>query len=124
MLRMAFEREVVLNIRHRLEMQEQQQLFDENTDEADVPLEAEFNYSHVHLGSRQHSIRLRTYEKSLEETLGFSGFGDSLAKFLREYAGVDVYGSDFKGDGFEGHQHCIFHCKVIFVSSGFVLVTH
>ena len=124
MLRMAFEREVVLNIRHRLEMQEQQRLFGENADEVDIPSEMEFNYSHVHLGSRQRSILVGTYEKVLEEALGFSGFGDSLAKFLREYASVDVHGSDFEGDGFEGHQHCIFHSKVIFTSSVFVLVTH
>ena len=124
MLRMAFKREVVLNIRHRLEMQEQQQLFDENVNEVNVPSEAEFSYSHVHLGSRQRSVGLWTYEKILEETLGFSDFGDTLAKFLREYASVDVYGSDFQGDGFEGHQHCIFHHKVVFVSSEFVLAAY
>ena len=118
MLRMALEREIILNIRHRLEMREQQQLFDENVDEADIPSEAEFGYSHISLGSRQRSLRLPTYGKVLDEELGFSGFGDSLAEFLREYAGVDVHGSDFVGDGFEGHQHCIFRCKVNFVVFG------
>jgi len=124
MLRMAFEREVVLNIRHWLEMHEQQQLFDENTDEANAPSMAQFSFSHIHLGSRQRSLKLPTYEKVVEEALGFSNFGDSLAKFLREYAGVDVYGSDFEGDGFEGHQHCIFHYKVAFILSDFILMTH
>jgi hypothetical protein len=122
MLRMAFEREVVLNIRHRLETQEQRWLFDENAHESDVPSEAEFNHSHVHLGSRQRAVELHTYEKFLDKTLGFSDFGDSLAKFLREYARVDVHGSDFEGDGFEGHQYCIFNYKVVFVSSLFVLM--
>ena len=124
MLRMAFEREVVLNIHHRIEMREQQQLFNDNADEADAPLEAEFSYSHIHLGSRQRSLKLPTYEKIVEEVIGFSGFGDSLAKFLREYGHADVYGSDFEGDGFEGHRYCIFYYKVVFVSSSFTLATH
>lgn len=115
---MTFEREVVLNIRHRLEMYEQQRSFDENANEDDIPSVTEFKYSHVHLGSRQCGLKLRMYEEDLEEALHFSGFGDSLAKFFREYAGVDVYGSDFNGDGFEGHQHCVFHCKV----SSFVFI--
>ena len=109
---MTFEREVVLNIRHRIEMYEQQHLFNENANEDDIPSVAEFKYSHVHLGLRQRGLKLWMYEEDLEEALGFSGFGDSLAQFFRDYTSVDVYGSDFNGDGFEGHQHCIFHCKV------------
>jgi hypothetical protein len=124
MLQMAFEREVAVNIRHRLEMHEQQRLFDENANEVDIPSEAEFSYSHIHLGSRQRSLKLPTYAKVIEEAIGFSDFGDSLAKFLRGCAGIDVYGSDFKGDGFEGHQHCIWHCKVVFISPGCTLATH
>ena len=115
MLCMAFEREVILNIRHWLEMYEQQRLFEENADEEDIPSVAEFSHSHVHLGSRQHSLKLPTYEGILKEELGLPDFGDSLTKFLREYAGVDVYGSDFEGDGFKGHQHCIYYCKVFFL---------
>jgi len=38
MLHMAFEREVVLNIHHWIEMYEQQQLFNENAKEDDIPL--------------------------------------------------------------------------------------
>jgi len=113
MLRMAFEREVVLNIRHRIEMFEQQQLFDENFNENDVPPEMEFSNSHIHLGSRQRGLKLPTYEKVLEEELGFPNLGDSLAKFLRDYALIDVYGSDFEGDGFVGDKHNINWCKVI-----------
>jgi len=109
---MAFEREVVLNIRHRIEVYEQQQFFDENAEEDDAPLETEFSNSHVHLGSRQRSLKLPTYEKVLEEELGFPNLGDSLAQFLRDYARVDVHGSDFNGDGFEGDQHNIYWCKV------------
>jgi hypothetical protein len=44
--------------------------------------------------------------------LGFKEFGDSLAQFLRDYTRIEVYGSDFEGDGFEGHQLCIDWCKV------------
>ena len=117
MLQMAFEREVVFNIRHRLEMYDQQQLFNENADEDDIPLEAEFEYSHVHLGSRRRSLKIPTYEKVLKEELGLSDFGDILAKFLRDYAQIEVFGLDFEGDGFEGHQHCIYWCKVVPVFS-------
>ena len=112
MLWMAFEREVVLNIHHHIEIYEQQQLFDENVDEADIPSEVEFNHSHIRLGLCQWSLKLHTYEKVLEEELKFQNFGDSLTEFLCNYAGVDVHGSHFKRDGFEGHQHCVFHCKV------------
>ena len=111
---MKYEKEVVLNIRHRIEMSEQQQQFDDNVadNEYDVP-EAIFNYSHIHLGSRQRGLKLSSYETLLEETLGFRHSGDSLAEFLRNYALVDVHGSDFVGDGFEGHQHYIYWCKVV-----------
>ena len=117
MLRMAFEREVVFDIRHRLEMCNQQRLFDENADEDDIPSEAEFGYSHVHLGSRRRSLKLPTYEKVLKEEPGLSDFGDVLSRFLRDYALIEVFGSDFEGDGFEGHQHCIYWCKVVPVLS-------
>ena len=116
MLWMEYEKEVVLNIRHCIKMHEQQKIFDSNnTDEDQTPLDlTTFKNSHVHLGSRQRSLRLLSYEKSLEETIGFYGLGDSLAEFLRNYACVEVYGSDFIGDGFEGHQLCIYWCKVDF----------
>jgi len=80
---------------------------------AQHPLEAEFGCSHIHLGSHQRSLKAPTYKQVLHEELGFSNFGDSLATFLREYALVEVYGLDFDGDGFEGHQHNIWWCKVI-----------
>jgi len=114
---MEYEKEVVLSIRHRIEMYEQQRFFDDNVaDRDDTPLEATFEHSHVQLGSRQRSLKVPSYETALEETLGFHGFSDSLARFLRDHALVDVYGSDFVGDGFEGHQHCIFWSKVFFRS--------
>lgn len=112
---MEYEKEVVLNIRHRVEMREQRQLFDENVaDEANIPLEGALAHSHIHLGSCQRGLKLLSYEKILEETLGFHRFGDSLAEFLRDYARVDVHGSDFEGDGFSGHQQYIYWCKVGF----------
>lgn len=117
MLRMEYEKEVVLNIRHRIEMHEQQRLFDENIADTDyTPLEATSEHSRIHLGSRQRGLKVLSYEKTLEETLGFRGFSDSLAGFLRDHALVDVHGSDFVGDGFDGHQQCIYWCKVIFCS--------
>ena len=114
MLRMAFEREIVLNIRHRIEMHEQQRLFEENAEEDGIPSETEFGTSRVHLGSRQRSLKTPTYEKVLGEELGFSNLGDSLARFFRDYARVDVRGSDFEGDGFEGDQRNIYWCKVVY----------
>jgi len=108
MLQMEYEKEVVLNICHRVEMHEQQQQFDDNVvDKGYDLLEGMFDHSHIHLGSRQRGLKVPSYETDLEETLGFYGFSDSLAAFLRDYARVEVYGSDFYGDGFEGHQHCI-----------------
>ena len=117
MLRMEYEKEVILSIRHRIETYEQQQLFDDNIiDEDYTPgLDAMFENSHIHLGSRQRSLKLLSYEKVLEESQGFDGFSDSLAEFLRDYAHAEVYGSDFVGDGFEGHPNCIYWCKVIHV---------
>ena len=112
---MVYEKEVVLNIRHRIEMCEQQEMFDDNVaDKEFTPLEATFAYSHVHLGSRQRGLKIPSYAEDLQEMLDFHGFSDSLAEFLRDYARVEVYGSDFSGDGFEGHQHHISWCKVCF----------
>jgi hypothetical protein len=113
---MEYEKEVILSIRHRIEVCEQWWLFDNNTSNQDYPLSEEkmFEDSHVHLGSRQRGLKLLSYEKVLEEMLGFQQFGDSLAEFLRDYACVDMYGSDFEGDGFGGHQHYIYWCKVSF----------
>lgn len=115
MLRMEYEKEVVLNIRHRIEMYNQWEEFNENiADEEYDHMEATFDYSHVHLGSRQRGLKLSSYETVLEETLGFHGFGDALAEFLRNYASVEIHGTDFEGDGFEGHQNCIYWHKVFF----------
>jgi len=115
MLRMEYEKEVVLDIRHRIDVYEQWREFDDDVaDEQYNVSPATFNHSHVHLGSRQRGLKLPSYETVLEEMLGFHNFGDSLAEFLRDYALVEVYGSDFEGDGFEGHQNCIYWCKVGF----------
>ena len=115
MLRMEYEREVILSVCHRIEMYEQQQLFDDNAaDEDYTPLAATLgDSSRVHLGSRQRGLKLTLYEKVLEETLEFNHFGDSLARFLRNHTLMEVYGTDFVRDGFEGHWHCIYWYKVI-----------
>ena len=70
MLRMEYEKEVILSIRHCIETYEQQQLFDDNIiDEDYTPgLDAMFENSHIHLGSRQRSLKLLSYEKVLEES--------------------------------------------------------
>ena len=115
MLQMVYEKEVVLNIRHCIEMCKQQEMFDDNVaDKEFTPLEATFEYSHVCLGSRQRGLKIPSYAEDLRETLDFHGFSDSLAEFLCDYACVEVYGSDFSGDGFKGHQHHISWCKVCF----------
>lgn len=113
---MEYEKEVVLSIRHRIEMYEQEQHFNSNAPDDDYT-EVAFEDSHVRLGSRQRGLKLPSYDQDLKEMIGFDGFSDSLARFLRDYARVEVYGSDFNGDGFEGHQFCIYWCKVILISS-------
>src|SRR5882757_827023 len=105
MLRMEYEKEVVLNIRHRIEIYEQEQQFNNNATDVPDPMDITLEHSHIHLGSRQRSLKLRSYEIDLEEMIGFCGFGDSLAGFLRDYTTVEVYGSDFDGDRFRGQQH-------------------
>jgi hypothetical protein len=116
MLRMEYEKEVVLSIRHRIEMYEQEQYFESNATDEDYT-EVPFEGSHVHLGSRQRGLKLPSYEQELKEMIGFHDFSDSLAGFLRDYAQVEVHGSDFNGDGFEGHQLCIYWYKVSLIPS-------
>ena len=112
MLRMVCEKEVVLNIRHRIEIHEQERLFRDNAPSDSGGTPASFEYSHIHLGSRQRALKVLSYEQDLETELGFCGFSDSLARFIRDYTPIEVYGSDFDGDGFEGHKHCINWRKV------------
>ena len=121
MLRMAYEKEVILNIRHRIETYEQEKLFNSNIiDDPDGTM-VTFKDSHIHLGSRQRSLKVPSYEQVLAGELGFHGFSDSLARFLRDYTRIEVYSSDFQGDGFEGHQLCINWCKVsIFILLGLI----
>ena len=103
MLRMQYEKEVVLSIRHRIEIWEQEQLFNTNAADADY-VETITERPRICLGSRQRGLKVSSYEQVLDEEIGFHGFGDFLASFLRDYAHVEVYGSDFEGDGFEGHR--------------------
>jgi hypothetical protein len=115
---MAYEREVVFNIRHRIEMYEQEQQFNNSVPDDSNDTTITFEGSHVHLGSCQRGLRVPTYEQVLEAELGFHEFGDSLARFLRDHTRIEVYGSEFEGDGFEGHQLCINWCKVTFIPLG------
>lgn len=90
MLQMVYKKEVILNICHCIELCKQQQLFDNNiVDEDYTPLEAMFASSRIQLGSRQCSLKIPSYEKVLEEMLGFCNFGNTS---------VDVCGSDFNRD--------------------------
>ena len=82
MLWMAYEKEVVLNIRLRIKMCEQEQIFNDNVSNHWDDTAATFRGSHVHLGSRQRGIKVSSYEQALEEELGFHEFGDSLARFI------------------------------------------
>ena len=112
MLQMAYEKEVVLSIRHHIEVYEQEQAFNTNIPDNSNDMVARFDGSHIHLGSRQRGLRVPSYGQVLEAELGFREFGDSLARFIRDYTRVQVYGSEFKGDGFIGHQLCINWLKV------------
>lgn len=98
-------------------MYEQEQLFKNNTPGDLDDMVATFEGSHVHLGSRQRGFKIPSYRLVLEAELGFHEFSDSLAKFFRDHTHLEVYGSDFEGDGFEGHQLCINWCKVSFALS-------
>ena len=109
---MVYEKEVILNIRHRIEVDEQEQLFNDNIPKDSDDTAEMFKNSHIHFGSCQRCLRVPSYEQVLERELEFYGFGDSLAEFFRDYTRTEVYGTDFKGDGFEGHQLCINWCKV------------
>jgi hypothetical protein len=118
---MVYEKEVVLNIRHCFEVYEQEQMFDDNVPDDSMDTGARFEDSHIHLGSRQRGLKILSYERVLEVELGFKEFGDSLAQFLRDYTRIEVYGSDFEGDGFDGHQLCINWCKVSFFLPGVIV---
>jgi hypothetical protein len=109
---MVYEKEVVLNIRHRIEIYEQERMFNDNIPDNSIETGATFEESHIHLGSCQRGLKIPSYAQVLEAELGFNGFSDSLAQFLRDHTHIEVYGSDFEGDGFEGHQFCIYWCKV------------
>ena len=120
---MTYEREVVLDLRHRIDMYEQEQLFKNSVPDDSDNTATTFEGSHVHLGSRQRGLRVPAYEQVLEAELGFHEFGNSLARFLRDYTRTEVYGSDFEGDGFEGHQLCINWCKVTFILLGLTVTS-
>ena len=126
MLRMVYEKEVILNIHHRIEIYEQERHFGDNAlDDTAGNTTTAFKDSHIYLGSRQRSLKVLSYEEDLEAGLGFRGFGDSLAEFFQDYTRIEVYGSDFDGDGFEGHQLCIYWHKVqCFCSLIIILLTH
>ena len=109
---MAYEKEVVLSIRHRIEAYEQEQAFNTNIPDNSNDMVARFDGSHIHLGSRQRGLKVPSYGQVLEAELGLHDFGDSLARFIRDYTRVQVYGSEFEGDGFIGHQLYINWFKV------------
>jgi hypothetical protein len=79
---MAYEKEVILNIRHHIEMYEQERIFSNNVPNDSGDTAVEFVDSHIHLGSRQRSLNVPSWERDLEEELGFHGFSDLLAQFL------------------------------------------
>ena len=82
MLRMVYEKEVVLNIHHHIEMCEQEQTFNQGVPADSGDTAAAFRGSHVHLGSRQRGIKVSSYGQVLEGELGFHEFSDSLARFI------------------------------------------
>jgi hypothetical protein len=93
---MVYEKEVVLDVRHRIEIYKQRQIFDDNVPDDSIDTRANFEGSHIHLGSRQRGLKIPSYEQVLEGELGFHEFGDSLAQFLRDYTCIKVYGRTLK----------------------------
>ena len=81
MLRMAFEREVTMNIRYRVDAYDEQQLFE---DESSGPsAEASVSRSHVRLGSLDNVIHLGSYAKKLSKDIRLQGLRKLLTTFLR-----------------------------------------
>jgi len=97
MLRMAFEREVIMNIRYRVDAYDEQCLFDDessglNADESVVR-------SHVQLGSLEKIIHLGSYAKKLGNDICLQDLQKLLTTFLHLNHVFDVEDnaiSDFK----------------------------
>lgn len=80
MLRMAFEREVIMNIRYRVNAYDEQSLFNENPG-PDTNTVA--HCSHVRLGSLNKIIHLSSFAKKLSKDIELQDLRTLLAKFLR-----------------------------------------
>ena len=79
MLRMAFEREVIMNIRHRVDVYDEQQLFSTGSSlDANTPV----TRSHIRLGSLDGIIHLCSYAKKLCEDLDLQNLQNRLSTFL------------------------------------------
>jgi hypothetical protein len=118
MLRMALEREIIIDIRNRITAAENRLLFVAETTQSTEPTQDAF--PRVRLGSRQGSTVVGVYAHTVEKEVGLSRFDfiNLLAKFLREHAGIDIHGNDFDGDGFEGDQLDLRNCRVSELKTG------
>ena len=82
MLQMAFEREVIMSIRYRVDAYDEQCSFDDDTNlglNADAPV----TRSHVRLGSLDKTIHLGSYAKKLGIDIHLQGLLALLVAFLR-----------------------------------------
>ncbi|KAF9789540.1 hypothetical protein BJ322DRAFT_1177836 [Thelephora terrestris] len=79
MLQMAFEREVIMNIRYRVNAFDEQCLFNGNLDE---DTDAIAHRSHVQLGSLDSVIHLSSYAKKLGKDICLQDFQKILTTFL------------------------------------------
>jgi hypothetical protein len=109
---MTFERDMILNIRNRIDAYDDMASF--VGDEAEsIESVTSSTLLRVQLGSRKRSTQVSIYAKKLQEELGLHTmtFIDTLTKFFQD-RGVDVHGNDFEGDGFIGHQVDLRVCRV------------
>ena len=86
---MAFEREVIMNIRYRVDAYDEQCLFD---DDANLSLNANtpVTHSHVRLGSLDNTIHLSSYAKKLSIDIRLQGLQALLVTFLHLNHVIDI----------------------------------
>ena len=78
---MAFEREVIRNIRHRVDTYDEQCLFENES--SGPSTNAVISRSHVRLGSLDNMIHLSSYAKKLSRDIGLRDLRNLLAMFFR-----------------------------------------
>jgi len=81
MLRMAFEREVIMNIRARVDAYDEQCLFENKR--SGLGADVSISHSHVRLGSLDNIVHLGSYAKKLGKDIRLQDLQGLLTTFLR-----------------------------------------